>query len=138
MKKILVIVLLSLLVGSCEEWTPEYRIINSWKLNKACLNGQEIAADSTSVHANRSGAFYTFFSDPVMEVTVLINGTTKDSYRGNYSLGKKGKKLYVDFLLAGRAYKYTADIKKLTKDELKYEYKDEGGDLWRLEFYSYY
>jgi hypothetical protein len=138
MKKILVIALLSLLVGSCEEWTPEYRIVNSWKLNKVYLNDQEIAAESTNVYANRSGAFYTFFADPIMEVTVLVDGTSKDSYRGSYSLGKKGKTLNVDFLLVGRVYKYTADIEKLTKDELKYRYKDEEGNWWRLEFYSYY
>jgi hypothetical protein len=92
------------------------------------------------VYANRGGAFYTFFSDPIMEVTTLVNGMSRNSFRGNYSLEKKGRKktLHVDFLLVDRIYKYSANIEKLTTSELKYTYKDEEGNQWRLEFTNYY
>jgi hypothetical protein len=145
MKKFIVIVFVAaftaLLFASCEEWTPEYKIISSWKLNRVYLNDQEITTDSTNrVYANCSGAFYTFFSDPIMEVTTLVNGMARDSFRGNYSLEKKGRKktLHVDFLLVDRIYKYSANIEKLTTAELKYTYKDEEGNRWRLEFSNYY
>jgi hypothetical protein len=143
MKKYIVIACVAFLFASCEEWTPEYKIIGSWKLNRVYLNDQEIAADSTDVYANRSGAFYTFLSDPVMEVTVLINGMARDSYRGNYKMLKKKKHgktniLEVDFLLVDRIYKYSADIEKLNRNELKYSYTDEENNHWRLEFSSYY
>jgi len=141
MKKLFVMVAVALLFASCEELSPEYKLISSWTLNSVYLNDQDITTDSTNtVYANCSGAFYTFYSDPIMVVTNLVNGVARDSFRGSYALEKKGtqKILHVDFLFVDRIYKYSANIEKLTTNELKYTYTDEDNNRWRLEFSSYY
>jgi len=113
--------------------TPEYRIIGSWQINHTYLNGEEL--DSCAYHANNPGTYYYFYADHVLSVTAFYNNMARESGFASYRLSDDNKQLLIDFTLA-RRYQYVADIKKLSRKELFYEYDDEYGNHWRLELYS--
>ena len=113
--------------------TPEYRIIGTWQVSHTYLNGEEV--DSTDYNANNPGAFYYFYADHVLMVAASYNGLVRESGFASYRLSDDNKQLLIDFTLA-RRYSYVADIKRLTRKELSYEYDDEFGNHWRIEMFS--
>lgn len=115
-------------------YSPEYRIIGSWKLQHTYLNGTEV--DTTEYHANMPGTYYYFYADHILNVMASHNGEIRQSTFSTWVLQEKNKKLAIDFTILGRHYTYTADIQKLTRKDLNYEYDDAEGNHWRLEFSS--
>jgi len=115
-------------------YSPEYRIIGSWQLNHCYLNGTEV--DSTAYTANNSGNYYYIYADYVMSVMAYYNGEIRQSTFGTWYLQNDSKELVLSFTLLGKRYSYTADVKKLTRKELNFEYDDADGNHWRLELGS--
>lgn len=113
---------------------PEYRIVGVWEVTHCYLNGQE--TDSTGHQANNVRTYYQIYADHVMSVRTFYNGDFRQSTMGIWSLAEKDRKLSMDFTLVGRRYSYLADIKRLSREELAYEYLDDDGNLWRLEMNS--
>lgn len=112
----------------------EERIVGYWKLADVYVNGEP--ADSTAILPNRPGNFYSFFIERMISLTALDGTIWYESVYGGWEFENKNKELYVAFTLKNKKYEYTAVIKRLTRDELVYEYDDENGDHWRLEFDS--
>jgi len=142
MKKIFPILLLAVIfLNACryEEpsfslHSPEYRIIGYWSLQSVFKN--EVAIDSVELYANAVGNYYAFFYDGPFAVTAYINSVLTESVKGSWGFQNNYKQLNLDFVLKNHHYVYTADIIKLSMREMKYEYEDEDGNIWRLEFYS--
>ena len=142
MKKIFpVLILAALFLNACryEEpvfslHSPEYRLIGYWSLQTIYKN--DVIIDSVELHANAVGNYYAFFYDGPFAVTAYIDGVLTESVKGSWSFQNNYKQLNLDFVLKNHHYVYTADIIKLSMRELKYEYEDEDGNIWRLEFYS--
>ena len=114
--------------------SPEYRIIGYWALQNVYKN--EVAIDSDELYANVPGNYYAFFYDGPFAVTAYIDGVLTESVKGTWQFLNNYKQLDIDFVLKNHHYEYTADIIKLSMREMKYEYEDEDGNIWRLEFYS--
>lgn len=112
---------------------PEYRIIGTWQISHTYLNGEEV--DSTAYHANNPGTFYYFYADHILMVAANYNGLVRESSFASYRLSDDNTQLLIDFTLA-RRYNYVADIKKLSRKEMLYEYDDDKGNHWRLEMHS--
>ena len=112
----------------------EDRLVGYWKLADVYKNGE--AVDSTNVLPNRPGNFYAFFTERMISVSALDGTTWYESVYGGWEFEDHNKELYVTFVLKNKKYEYTAVIKRLTRDELVYEYDDEKGDHWRFEFDS--
>lgn len=115
--------------------SPEYRIVANWTLDKVYLNNE--AVEEPDCVANRPSNYYQFYSDGVMEVLTFYNNTIRRSNSGFWSFQDNCKSIAVDFSLINKRYSYVARIKYLSKQQLIYEYDDENGDHWRLEFNCY-
>lgn len=122
--------------------TPEYRIIGSWKVHSTYFNGTPLDStninvlDSTGLYANNPGTYYYIYADHILNVMAYHNGDFRQSTFSTWVLLNKNTQLALDFTILGRRYSYTADITKLTRKELNYEYDDEDGNHWRLELQS--
>ena len=115
---------------------PEERLVGYWKLADVYCNGTKV--DSATVFANKPGNYYAFFFEGMVSVSALdttMNRWEESDY-GGWQFENHCKEIYVTFSLKHRKYEYTATIKRLTRDDLIYEYNDNNGDLWRLEFES--
>lgn len=142
MKKIFSVLILALIFLSACRYeepsfslhSPEHRLIGYWSLQNVYKNG--VAIDSVELYANAVGNYYAFFYDGPFSVTAYIDGILTESVKGGWEFQNKHKELLLDFTLKNHRYAYTAEIKKLTMKQLKYEYKDENGNVWKLEFYS--
>ncbi|MCQ2272496.1 MAG: hypothetical protein MJZ72_06905 [Bacteroidales bacterium] len=144
MKKIITLLLLTVVCcTSCryEEGpgisftAPEYRIIANWTLDKVYMNNNRI--EETSTIANRPTNYYQFYNDGVMEVLTFYNNTIRYSNYGFWSFQDNCKSLAIDFNLINKKYTYIARLKYLSKQQMIYEYDDESGNHWRLEFSCY-
>ncbi len=144
MKKIipfLLIILVGIFVGCRYEEpggslkSPENRLIGYWFLQAVYKN--DVQMDSVKdVLANQPGNYYSFHFDGPFAVTALIDQTIEESVRGDWKFENKKKSLNLVFVLHSVYYNYTADIIKLSGQELKYRYRDERGNTWRLHFYK--
>ncbi|MBO4645690.1 MAG: hypothetical protein J5642_04165 [Bacteroidales bacterium] len=145
MKKIAIFVLCAvaaLTIASCRYdegpyisfRSPETRLVGYWKLSKVVLNGEEM--DSTSVLPNNPDNYFAFFSEKMLSVSALDGSLWRESIYGAWDFVEKERKLYIYFTLKNRKYEYTATIKRLTREDLIYEYTDDKGDTWRLSFDS--
>ena len=110
---------------------PEYRIVNSWQITHTFLNGKEIT--ETDYFANKPTTFYYIYADCNLSVMTTFNGQIRESTAGHWILRDHNKYLEMEFTLLGYHYFYQAEIKKLTKRELIYEYDDPEGNHWRLQ-----
>lgn len=110
---------------------PEYRIVGPWQITHTYLNGVEI--DSTNYYANQPGAFYNFYADHPLEVMNYVNGQVRYSINGFWYFTDDNSKLQISKVnFMGRRYEYTAEIYKLTRRELIYDYYDDNGNHWRI------
>ncbi|MDD4395298.1 MAG: hypothetical protein PHQ33_05380 [Bacteroidales bacterium] len=112
--------------------SPENRIVGYWELSHVKLNGNEITTSSNP--ANQVGNYYAFFIERMLSVTTIINQVRMESVSGYWEFSDNEKELIVNFVLANKTYSYIAKIKLLSSKELIYEYTDENGDSWRLQF----
>jgi len=113
---------------------PEERLVGYWKVDAVYKNGERL--DSSDVLPNNVNAYYAFFIERMISVNVLEGTTYYESVYGSWEFQNHEKELMISFVLRNKHYSYTAVIKKLTKKILIYEYYDDKGDKWRLEFYS--
>ncbi len=115
---------------------PEDRLVGYWKLKEVYCNGAKM--DSATVFANQPGNYYAFFFEGMASVSALDSTMNiwEESDYGGWQFENRCKEIYVIFSLKHRKYEYTAVIKRLTRDDLIYEYNDNNGDRWRLEFES--
>lgn len=114
--------------------TAEERLVGYWKLANVQKNGVDM--DSTELIANNPGCYYAFFSERMISVSALDGTLWRESEYGSWDFQNRNKELYVNFLLKNKRYAYTAVIKRLTRDQLIYEYYDAYNNLWRFEFES--
>lgn len=136
---ILLLATLSILSISCYQGggatggninNPEYRIVGTWQITHTYLNGEEI--DSTGYHANKPSTFYYFYPDHPLQVMGYHNNEVRYSTTGFWYFSNKNKNLDITFSFLGNRYRYSAEIYKLTRRELIYDYVDERGNHWRL------
>ncbi|MBR6133059.1 MAG: hypothetical protein IKQ20_14525 [Bacteroidales bacterium] len=113
---------------------PEYRIVKPWQITHTYLNGEEIT--ETDYYANRPSTFYYIYADCVLSVTAYFNGQVRESTAGHWIFKDHNKILEMEFSLLGYHYFYQATVKKLTKNDLIYEYDDPDGNHWRIEMGS--
>ena len=113
---------------------PEERLVGYWKLDAVYLNDNKI--DSTDVLPNKPGCYYAFFTERMVSVSALQGTTYYESMYGEWALQNHEKELYVNFVLRNKRYTYTAEIRKLSKKILIYEFYDDQGDKWRFEFFT--
>lgn len=114
--------------------TPEERIVGYWKLADVYKNGEQV--DSTAVFPYNPGSYYAFFIERMVSVTAIRDGIMYESEYGGWDFQNKNKELYIMFKMRFKKYEYVAEIKRLTLDELVYEFYDDNGDKWRFEFDS--
>lgn len=114
--------------------SPETRLVGYWKLSKTELNGNEVTTPSNI--SNLPGNYFAFFIERMLAVTTVKDGVITESVSGYWEFQNNEKELIVNFVLANKKYSYIAEIKRLTKKELVYEYTDENGDTWNLTFDS--
>ena len=112
----------------------ETRLVGSWELVRTLKNGESYEKGDLS--ANNPGTYYYFFFEGRITVSALINGQLRSSNQGFWRFKNRDKELEIDFQLPGEYYYYQAVIKRLTMSELRFEYYDSEGNLWRLEFYT--
>ena len=112
----------------------EARRVGVWELGKVYKNG--VLQTETELSANRPGSYYTFYYESMLTVTAVVNGNIRQSNRGYWYFQNNEKEIKVEFQLPGEDYLYEANIKRLTMSELRYEYSDIDGNLWRFELYS--
>ena len=116
---------------------PEDRIQGYWLLQKVYKNGEQIvnAEDITDI-SMAVGTYYSFFFDGYLAVTVYDNGVMRESPTGRWLFQNGEKELLLDFVLIDNHYEYVAKINKLSYNELRYEYKDDKGDTWKLVMFK--
>ena len=114
--------------------SPEYRIINAWKVVHVYLNGETV--EEADLHANRPGVYYYIYADHILTVMLYYNGQVRESTFSMWRLQDKNTRLSLDFTILGHHYQYTAKVMKLTKKELIFEYDDEENNHWRLVLYA--
>jgi hypothetical protein len=143
MKKIvtLCIAICLLLIGCKYDEGPfislreaETRLVGVWELVNVYKNGEQIT--ETEISACQPGTYYTFYFDYLLAVTAIIDGNIRQSNQGFWRFQDNEKQLEVDFQLPGETYLYQAEIKRLTMSELRYEFTDDDGNLWRFEMFS--
>lgn len=115
---------------------PEDRIVGYWKLADVYKNGNDI--DSTGILPFNPGSYYAFFTERMLSVSALSADSTiwYESVNGAWEFSNKEKDVEILFILKNKKYRYVAEIKKLTRNELIYEFNDDHGDHWRFEFDS--
>ncbi len=113
---------------------PEDRIQGYWLLERVFKNGEQVI--KVDEPANKVSNYYAFFFDGYLAVTAYDNGTTRESPTGKWLFQNGEKNLKMDFVLMGKHYMYEARIKKLSDQELRYEYTDEEGNEWRLVLFK--
>ena len=123
----------SLLASSCYN-EPEYRIVKPWQITHTHLNGEEIT--ETDYYANRPGTFYYIYADCVLCVMTSYNGQIRESTSGYWILRNRNKSIEMNFTLLGYHYTYLANLQKLTKRELIYDYTDPEGNHWEIHMNS--
>lgn len=118
----------------------EYRMVNVWRVAHAYCDDVEV--DSTTFNTDdiyyqafMPNVLYYIYIDHVMNVLCVYHGQIRQSTFSMWILDKQDKTLSMSYTLLGRHYEYTADVRKLTKNELIIEFDDEGRH-WRLEMYS--
>ena len=114
--------------------SPEYRIINAWKVVHVYRNDDTI--EDADLHANRPGVYYNMYADHILTVMLYYNGQVRESTFSTWQLTDKNTLLNLDFIILGHHYQYTAKVMKLTKKELIFEYDDEENNHWRLVLYA--
>ncbi|MBO4232449.1 MAG: hypothetical protein J5862_04350 [Bacteroidales bacterium] len=114
--------------------SPDKRIVASWSLQKVYKNGEQITTSEYA--ALKPGCAYSFHAYGPLVVSAYVNGEIRESYTGTWQFANNKKELVVKFFLIDRQYEYTAIIKKLSKNELIYEYDDTHDDHWRLQMYT--
>lgn len=114
--------------------SPEYRIINVWKVVHVYLNGETV--EEADLLANRPGVYYYIYADHILTVMLYLNGEVRQSTFSLWRLLDKNTQLSLDFTIPGHHYQYTAKVMKLTKKELIFEYDDENHNHWRLVLYA--
>jgi len=112
----------------------ETRLVGVWELVNVYKNGDKII--TTDISANKPGTYYYIYFDYILSVTAIVNGNVRSSNQGFWKFENNEKELLIQFQLPGETYAYQAEIKKLTMSELRYEYTDEDGNIWRFEMYS--
>lgn len=112
----------------------ETRIAGVWELVNVYKNGEKITTSEFSAHT--PGTYYTFYFDSMMSVTAIVNGNIRQSNQGYWYFKENEKMINIEFQLPGEHYMYDATIKKLTMSELRYEFTDQEGDVWRFELYT--
>ncbi len=113
---------------------PETRIQGYWQLQKVYKNGEQVV--ETEDIARSIGAYYSFFFDGYLTVTVNDNGTMRESPTGRWLFQNGEKDLLIEFVLIDNHYEYVAKVNKLSYNELRYEYKDANGDTWKLVMFK--
>lgn len=114
--------------------SPEYRIINVWKVVHVYLNGETV--EEADLYANRPGVYYYIYADHILTVMLYYNGQVRESTFSMWRLQDNNTQLNLDFTILGHHYQYTAKVMKLTKKELIFEYDDEENNHWRLVLYA--
>ena len=119
---------------------PEYRIINVWRLAHSYCDDVEVDTasfntDDIYYQAFMPNVLYYIYVDHVMNVLCVYHGQVRQSTFSTWILDRQDKTLTLNYTLLGRHYQYTADIRKLNKNELIIEFDDEGHH-WRLEMFS--
>lgn len=112
----------------------EARMVGVWELVNVYKNGVE--QTETELSANRPGSYYTFYYEGMLSVTAIVNGNIRESNQGFWNFQNNEKEIKVEYQLPGEDYLYEAEIKRLTMSELRYEYTDNEGNLWRFEMYT--
>ena len=110
--------------------SPEYRIINAWRVSNVYLNGESV--ENADLQANRPGVYYNMYADHILTVMLYYNGQVRESTFSLWRLQDNNTQLALDFTILGHHYQYTAKVMKLTKKELIVEYDDEDHNHWRL------
>lgn len=113
---------------------PDERLVGYWKLKNVYMNGNQI--DSTDVLPCQPGSYYAFFTEGMMSVTALKDDIWYESVMGAWAFDDHCKNIEVLFTIKNRKYTYVAEIKRLTRDVLIYEFNDANDDSWRFEFES--
>lgn len=111
--------------------SPEYRITGNWNLEKVYLNGSQIT--QTEYLANVPNTYYMFEMDGIVDIMYWYGNAMESAIYGSWHFENKCRDLVMDFKLKNQRYYYVAEIRKLTKKELFYEYDDDYGNHWRLE-----
>ena len=125
--------LLLFCLTSCDK--PEM-LINRWNLQTVTVNGTPIDSLQMQYHLLPNYTYYTFFIENVLNVDTKINGFYTSSADGYYKFTDKST-LEMNFTLLNKRNIITAKIKKLTKKELKLEYKDKNnGNTYFLILYA--
>ncbi len=115
-------------------YSPTQRLVNTWSLQKAFCNGEQIS--NSDDLALQLGTFYAFHAYGPLVVTTYYNDMMRESYSGSWKFIENDKKLKIQFQLIDNSYNYTANIKKLSRTDLIYEYSDNNGNNWRLVLYA--
>lgn len=116
---------------------PEERIVGYWKLKEVYRNGEQITESSEVSLPHQPGSYYAFFTERMMSVSALKDSTLwKESDNGAWDFENNCKDVWIWFIMNNRTYEYQANIKKLTRDELIYEFNDAYEDHWRFVFES--
>lgn len=114
---------------------PEDRIVGYWKLKEVYENGQQVTENVPL--PNQPGSYYAFFTERMLSVTALKDSTVwKESDNGAWNFDNHYKEIMVWFIMNNKTYEYQATIKRLTRDELIYEFNDKNQDHWRFVFES--
>jgi len=110
---------------SCDK---EEKLYNTWNLQSVSKNGEPFS-DSTQLHLIPNHTYYTFHLANLFEV--YASGIK--SHQGFYLL--ENSSLKIRFTLEYRRIEIEAKIKKLTRKELNFEYKDKE-DTYFLKLYG--
>ncbi|MBP1672576.1 MAG: hypothetical protein H6Q25_391 [Bacteroidetes bacterium] len=112
----------------------ETRLVGVWELINVYKNGE--IPETVPYAAYKPGTYYTFYFDYLMSVTAIVNNNVRESTQGFWRFLDNEKNLEVQFQLPGESYFYEAQIKRLTMSELRYEFTDDEGNVWRFEMFS--
>ena len=145
MNKLLKILILSIIsitpfiFSSCEIYpegklsifSSEYRLVNVWEVSKSYKNGVEVTETEHTGFAPRT--YYYIYGDHVLRVMARYNNEIRESTYATWVLDTKSKTIQFNYTLIGKRYFFTANIRKLSRQELIIEFNDENSDRWRLE-----
>ena len=137
-RNIILLLLLSLafMMTSCEK--PELRIVGVWELQNVIKNGTTYTKLEDIDHiGNKPTNYYNFGfgGNLVVNTYDSIDEVYAASVTGYWLLSNKNKDLEVSYTISHKNFRYVANIIKLSKKELKYEYTDNNNDKWELQFF---
>lgn len=122
----------SFLGTSCQKQKTD-RLEGYWHLQHVT---QCDTVPKTFLPGDNPGNYFAFFEDNTLSVTYVEGNNRTESFQGKWILESRNKNLTMNFLLIGKRYNRMYNVKKLTKKEIRLEYSDVNGDLWKFIFYK--